>query len=126
MTDLYDGHQDHHRHLTRRVEEVERANVDLRAALTKINEIRNSIIGLQSINWSEHIYPLVAALNKAGFEGLGYPEARERFGTMIELLQEAAEHLSDQPDPADGGSSDIADLIERIRGLVGTKSEVAE
>ena len=34
----------------------------LRDALDEINDIRNSIIGLQAINWSEHIYPLVAVL----------------------------------------------------------------
>jgi hypothetical protein len=60
--------------------EVER----LRSALTKINVIRNSIIGLQTINWSEHIYPLVAALEAAGLHGMGYDEARGMFGTMLE------------------------------------------
>jgi hypothetical protein len=40
----------------------------LSIALAKINAIRNSIIGCQSINWSEHIYPLVAALNEAGIQ----------------------------------------------------------
>ena len=35
----------------------------LSAALGKINDIRNSIIATQSVNWSEHIYPLVAVLN---------------------------------------------------------------
>jgi len=38
-------------------------------ALGKINDIRNSIIGCQTVNWSEHIYPLVAALEGAGIEG---------------------------------------------------------
>ncbi len=56
----------------------------MREALTKINAIRNSIIGLQTMNWSEHIYPLVAALNEAGFKGMDYPAAREYFGTMLE------------------------------------------
>jgi hypothetical protein len=56
----------------------------LREALGKVNAIRNSIIGLQKINWSEHIYPLVAVLNEAGFVGMPYPEARENYGTMLE------------------------------------------
>lgn len=56
----------------------------LETALAKINDIRNSIIGCQKINWSEHIYPLVAALNEAGIEGQSYPEAREYVGTMLE------------------------------------------
>lgn len=44
--------------------------------LIKINDIRNSIIGCQTVNWSEHIYPLVAALEKAGIEGAGYTAPR--------------------------------------------------
>lgn len=63
-------------------------------ALTKINGIRNSIIGLQTMNWSEHIYPLVAALNAAGFEGMSYPEARENFGTMLERTNAAEAALA--------------------------------
>ncbi len=47
----------------------------MRAALTRINNIRNSIVGHQSLNWSAHIYPLVEALNHAGFEGMKYDRA---------------------------------------------------
>lgn len=56
----------------------------VRAELSKINDIRNSIIGTQSINWSEHIYPLVAALEAAGFSGMEYDEARKNIGTLLE------------------------------------------
>lgn len=66
----------------------------MREALTKINAIRNSIIGLQTMNWSEHIYPLVAALEAAGFEGMDYPEARENFGTMLERTSAAEDALT--------------------------------
>jgi hypothetical protein len=48
----------------------------LTEALGKINAIRNHIVGTQTVNWSADIYPLVAALNEAGFEGLDYEEAR--------------------------------------------------
>lgn len=58
-------------------------------ALGKINEIRNSIVGMQTINWSEHIYPLVAALNEAGIEGMSYPEARENMGKLIDQINKA-------------------------------------
>ncbi len=58
-------------------------------ALDKINDIRNNIVGLQKINWSEHIYPLVAALNAAGLQGLHYPDAREYYGTMLERTKKA-------------------------------------
>lgn len=66
--------------LTKLREENERKD----ACLKKINEIRNGIVGLQSINWSEHIYPLVAALNEADVKGMQWPEARAYFGTMLE------------------------------------------
>lgn len=56
----------------------------LETLAAKVNDIRNSIIGCQKMNWSEHIYPLVAALEEAGIEGAGYPEAREYVGTMLE------------------------------------------
>jgi len=60
-------------------EEMER----LRAALAKINAIRNSIVGCQKVNWSEHVYPLVAALEAAGFVGQPYAEARSDAGTLL-------------------------------------------
>jgi hypothetical protein len=50
--------------------------LDVRAvALEKINAIRNSIIGFQKVGWSDHVYPLVAALQEAGIEGAGYDVA---------------------------------------------------
>lgn len=55
----------------------------------QVNAIRNSIIGLQMINWSEHIYPLVAALDEAGFVGLEYDTARANVGTLIERANKA-------------------------------------
>lgn len=61
----------------------------LEAALTKINSIRDSIIGFQNVGWSEHIYPLVAALGEAGFEGVGYDEARKNVRTLLDQLEAA-------------------------------------
>lgn len=57
------------------------------SALHKINDIRNSIIGVQSFNWSEHMYPLVDILEGAGIEGQPYPEARAYVGTLIEHVK---------------------------------------
>lgn len=65
------------------------------AALQKINAIRNSIVGFQAINWSEHIYPLVAALNEAGIEGQSYPEARKYAGNLVERIQAAEATLAE-------------------------------
>lgn len=61
----------------------------LLAALERINTIRNSIVSLQAINWSEHIYPLVAALNDAGIEGKPYPADRAYLGSLIDQCNEA-------------------------------------
>lgn len=61
-----------------------------RVALTKINAIRDSIVGTQGFNFSEHAYPLVAALDDAGFTGLPYPLARTNVGTLIERAIAAA------------------------------------
>ena len=58
-----------------RLAEVEAERDKARAALEKIDGIRNSIVGRQSINWSMHIYPLVAALDEAGYGGEGYDVA---------------------------------------------------
>lgn len=61
----------------------------LKSALDSINDIRNSIIGLQTLNWSEHVYPLVKVLDEAGFEGMEYPAAREFYGTMLDRCNAA-------------------------------------
>jgi len=56
----------------------------LRAALVKIDAIRNDIIGRQRIGWSSHVYPLVEALGEAGFEGMGYEEAKAQAANATE------------------------------------------
>ena len=69
-----------------------KAEADLAAAnsaLGKINEIRNGIVGLQTTNWSEHVYPLVAILNSAGFKGMEYSEALANYGTSVERAVKA-------------------------------------
>lgn len=76
---------------------------EARQALTKIDAIRNSIVGAQTINWSEHIYPLVAALDAAGFVGKPYPESREYVGTLIAR--------------ADLAERRLAIAVEALRGL---------
>ena len=63
--------------------EVERQKM----ALDAINEIRNSIVRRQSISWSGHIYPLVAALRKAGIEGDGYDSTQARAKAEIEEIK---------------------------------------
>lgn len=62
-------------------------------ALIGINGIRNSIIGAQNINWSEHIYPLVSLLNRAGYFGKPYPEAKAYIGSLIDRAAELEDIL---------------------------------
>jgi hypothetical protein len=76
-------------HTDRQARDLER----LKAALAKISAIRDSIIGLQKINWSEHIYPLVAALDEAGYPGAGYEISRKNVGTLIEQINTAEAEL---------------------------------
>jgi hypothetical protein len=59
---------------------------ELLDALTKIDAIRNSIIGRQCANWSMHIYPLVAALDEAGFGGDGYDVARPKAEAEVSAM----------------------------------------
>jgi hypothetical protein len=65
------------------------------SALAKINEIRDSIIGLQTVNWSDHVYPLVKALNEAGLRGMDYPNAREVYGSLLLRAAKAEGELAD-------------------------------
>ena len=46
----------------------------LETAMGEINDIRNDIVGRQNVNWSAHIYPLVAILNRCDFQGMSYTE----------------------------------------------------
>lgn len=75
--------------LENRVRKLESDLAPLVVLAAEVNAIRNSIVGTQSLNWSEHAYPLVAALQKAGVSGLPYPEARARMGTLIERATKA-------------------------------------
>ncbi len=62
--------------------EVERQ----KQALLKINEVRNSIVGRQTVSFSQHVYPLVAALDEAGIKGADYATCRKQAEDEIERL----------------------------------------
>lgn len=78
---------------------LEAANDELRCVqlprletlAAKVNAIRNSIVGAQAVNWSEHIYPLVAALNDAGIGGESYDVARVSVGALVDRVRELEE-----------------------------------
>ena len=67
---------------------------DLEKSLSKIDAIRNSIIGYHKISWSAHIYPLVAALGEAGYKGIGYEEAKKQAITQIERIAKLEQKLT--------------------------------
>jgi hypothetical protein len=85
-----------------RAEAAEAEVKKLRGGLTKISAIRDSIVGFQSVGWSEHIYPLVAVLHDVGFDGVGYDEARKETRTLLDRA-EAAEALADR----------LADMLQK-------------
>lgn len=62
---------------------------ELEAFGRRVSAIRDSIVGSQQFNWSEHAYPLVAALDAAGFNGAGYKIASANFGTLLDRLEKA-------------------------------------
>ena len=76
---LYDADQLHAHAAAVSAERDARIKV-LEDALTKIDAIRNDIIGRQKIGWSSHVYPLVAALDEAGYPGMEYEAARAALG----------------------------------------------
>lgn len=67
------------------------AVIELLNVLQKISDIRDGIIGAQAFNWSEHAYPLVAALSEVGFHGVGYDIARKNLGTLLAQLAAVTE-----------------------------------
>jgi malonyl CoA-acyl carrier protein transacylase len=65
--------------------EVER----FKSVIQMIDDIRNSIVAFQTVNWSEHIYPLVTILEAAGFKGMEYPAAKDKFKPILERAETA-------------------------------------
>lgn len=54
--------------LTDRTTAAERRVAELEEALNELNKLRSNVIATQSAGWSNQIYPMVAILNRAGFE----------------------------------------------------------
>lgn len=63
------------------------SNETMTKALREIDDIRNDIVGRQSVGFSQHIYPLVAILERAGFHGIGHEKARARVLQFSKLLK---------------------------------------
>lgn len=86
-------------------------------------------MGSQSVNWSEHIYPLVAALDESGHPGAGYEISRKNLGTVLARAEaaerklaeaiEATRHFLDHYAITPGSlawerSADLRETIDRI------------
>ncbi len=93
------------------IDEVDR----LKLALRKIDAIRNSIVACQSVNWSAHIYPLVEALESAGYRGMDYKDAEAKFAPTWEQSQPAEGRPVAQTSPSEAIASELAalDLVGR-------------
>ena len=66
---------------------IERDLFRHRVALERINEIRNDIIGRQKVSFSLHVYPLVSALDKAGYVGADYETARAKATSALGIIE---------------------------------------
>lgn len=94
----------------------------LRAAMRTISGIRDSIIGAQAVNWSEHVYPLVAALDGAGFTGAGYEASRANLGTLLQriaTLEAECERLRAMNVNLRGAIMSVAGIADAARRLLG-------
>jgi hypothetical protein len=92
--------------------EVKKQRDDYCMALSKISDIRDSIVGQQGFNFSEHAYPLVAVLGSVGFEGKGYEISRENLGTLIEQRDRAEV----ERDKARAAHAVMAEAMHRMEG----------
>lgn len=90
----------------------------LRTAMRTISGIRDSIIGAQAVNWSEHVYPLVAALDGAGFRGVDYETARANLGTLLERIATLEAELAQARAHRCGGIVLSAEDADRIAALL--------
>jgi hypothetical protein len=110
--------------LQQRLAEVERENERLCGALTKISDIRDSIVGMQGFNFSEHAYPLVTALDAAGFEGKGYEISRANLGTLIEHRDLAIKERDELKQECEKFKDAGAMLMRQLGDIATTLGEV--
>jgi len=92
-------------------------------ALEKINNIRNSIVGLQNVYWSAHVYPLAAALNEAGFQGQEYDVARKEACTLLEQ-RDRLQAVVDKIAKVASGEDQVAD--DDTEGMIWIRQFIAE
>jgi hypothetical protein len=106
-----------------RAQRAEAERDEARGHLAEISAIRDSIVGAQTVNWSEHIYPLVNVLTRAGFKGVGFESARKNVGTLIERTKKLTteiEMLTAERDEARRERDEVAarvleEVVEEIK-----------
>jgi hypothetical protein len=122
------GHEADQR--TRAMKEQDRAAAaekrvaELEAFAKTVEGIMDSICGTQAFNWSAHAYPLRAALEKAGFPGKGYEEARAGVGTLLERVNELEAELASWKRTAGQRLTDLADAEAQVAALTADKEVV--
>ncbi len=102
----------------------------LRTLAAAVNEIRNDIVARQSIGFSRHVYPLVAALQAAGIEGEGYEVGRPRLEREVDMALRFKRLLDSALDIADAlvlelaGSGATPRKLAALDGLAAIRKEV--
>lgn len=68
----------------RSVQQLMTRMLTLDSAMAKLSDIRDSIIGMQGFNFSEHAYLMAEILDSAGYRGHGYETSVRNFGTLLQ------------------------------------------
>jgi hypothetical protein len=63
------------------------------AALRKINDVRNNIVGRHEFVWTEHFHGLVDALEEVGLKGMTYGDANRKVLSMARQNQALEAHV---------------------------------
>ena len=88
----------------------------MQKALNEINALRNDVVGSQRAGWSSLVYPLVAILEEAGFEGEGYDVAHERILTWNTEIKRLNAELDSIRNPSD-------ETVERVARALTVESD---
>lgn len=96
------------------------------ATLSKVNEIRNSIVGTQSCNWSAHVYPLVAVQNEFGLVGETYDVARCATETLFDRAEKAEQDAAGFKSAFQQEANVTSGLLARLNDTDSRLGELSE
>ncbi len=98
---------------------------ELEATLTTISGIRDSLVGFQQFNWSEHACPLVAALDAAGFVGVGHKIAAPNCNTLVNAKLKS-DFERDAAKAAHGQAIEAGLILQEQRDAAVSERDAAE